>query len=144
MSKSNSKTGMRFRRIIYRLGKYAMFIFSVITCYNLTSHILELRAERIKKEKKKRAIIIILSVLAWTASVIAGFALLLRYIKQLKKGYLLDFFDTEAYDVIEPDEEAPAESMIRSELYRSDDAADHEQLIRNHIPLDDEASEETL
>ncbi len=144
MSKNASKTGMRFRRILYRLGKYAMFVFSVITCYNLTTHILELRAERVKKERNKRTAIIILSVIAWTSSVILGIALLLKYIRHLKKGYLLDFFDTEAYDVIEPDEESPAESMIRSELSRNDDAADHEKLVINHIPLDEEASEETL
>ncbi len=144
MSNNTSKTGMKLRRILYRLSKYAMFIFSVITCYNLTAHILELRAERIKKEKNKRTVIVILSIVAWCASIAIGFALLLKYIKHLKKGYLLDFFDTEAYDVIEPDEEAPAESMIRSELCRSDDSADHEKLNTSHIPLDDEASEETL
>lgn len=142
MSKNLQKSGMKFRRFLYRLGKYSMFVVTVITCYNLTNHLLELRAERIKKEKTKRAVIIVFSVLAWLSALVIAFAAILKYIKHLRKGYLLDLFDGEAYDVIEPDEEAPAESMIKSELYENDDAADHEQLNSNHIPLDEEASED--
>jgi hypothetical protein len=67
---------------------------------------------------------------------------LIKYIKHIKKGYLLDLFDSDSYDVIEPDEEYPAESIIKSELCGNEDAADHEKLAVNHIPLDEEASEE--
>lgn len=139
-----SKNGMKFRRILYKISKYAMFIFSVITCYNITAALLESRAEKQKREKRKRVAILVLTVIAWIAAITGGIALILKYIKHLKKGYLLDFFDTEAYDVIEPDEEAPAESMIRSDLYGTDDAADHEKLVLGNIPLDEEASEEML
>ncbi len=139
-----SKNRMKFRRIMHRLGKYAMFVFSVITCYNITANLLEARADKLRKEKSKRIIITVLSVIAWTVSTAVGVALLLKYIKHLKKGYLMDFFDTEAYDVIEPGEETPAESMIRSDLYGSDDGADHEKLSIAHIPLDEDASEEAL
>lgn len=142
MSDKASKSGMKFRRFIYRLGKYSMFIFTVITCYNLTSHILELRAEKIKREKNKRIAVVIVSVLLWLAGSILALAGLVKYIKHLKKGYLLDLFDTEDYDVIAPEEEFPAESIIRSELCGADDSVEHEQLLTNHIPLDEEASEE--
>ena len=142
MSTNLPKSGMKFRRVLYRLGKYSMFVITVITCYNLTAHLFELRAERIKKEKNKHTAIIVLSVLAWFSSIILAIAALLKYIKHLRKGYLLDLFDTEAYDVIEPDEEVPAESMIRSELCGNDEVAEHEKLKSNHIPLDEEASEE--
>lgn len=142
MSKNLPKPGMKFKRFIYRLGKHSMFVITVITCYNLTTHLLELRAERIKKEKTKRAVLIVFSVLAWLSAVVVAFAALLKYIKHLRKGYLLDLFDSEAYDVIEPDEEVPAESMIKSELCGNDDTAEHEKLNSNHIPLDEEASED--
>lgn len=142
MSKNHPKSGMKFKRILYRLGKYSMFVITVITCYNLTTHLLELRAERIKKEKTKRAVIIVFSVFAWLSAIVLAFAALLKYIKHLRKGYLLDFFDSEAYDVIEPDEEVPAESMIKSELCGNDEVSDHEKLNSNHIPLDEEASED--
>ena len=142
MSEKASKSGMKFRRLIYRLGKYSMFVFTVITCYNLTSHILELRAEKMKREKKKRIVMIILSVLLWFVGLIIASACLIKYIKHLKKGYLLDLFDTEDYDVIDPEEEFPAETIIKSELCSADDSAEHEQLLSNHIPLDEDASEE--
>lgn len=142
MSKNLPKSGMKFRRFIYRLGKYSMFVITVITCYNLTNHLLELRAERIKKERTKRSAYIAFSVLAWLSAAAISFAALLKYIKHLRKGYLLDLFDSEAYDVIEPDEEVPAESMIKSELCGNDDTAEHEKLNSNHIPLDEEASED--
>ena len=142
MSNKASKSGMKLRRFIYRLGKYSMFVFTVITCYNLTSHILDLRAEKIKHEKTKRTAFVTLSVLLWISGLILALAGLVNYIKHLKKGYLLDLFDTEAYDVIDPDEEFPAESIIKSELCGTYEAADHEQLVSKHIPLDDEASEE--
>lgn len=139
-----SKNRMKFRRALYKLGKYAMFVFSVITCYNITTALLEARAEKQRTEKRKRIALLVFTVFAWTAAIGGGIALILKYIKHLKKGYLFDFFDTEAYDVIEPDEEAPAESLIRSDLYGSDDAADHEKLTTSNIPLDEEASEEML
>ncbi len=142
MSNNASKIKMKFRRIIYRIGKYSMFIFSVITCYNLTNHILELRAERKKKDKVKRAAIISLSILTWIIASFVAFALLIKYIKHLKKGYLLDLFDTEAYDVIDPDEEVPSESIINAELYNNDESAEHEVLSSLKIPLDEEASED--
>ena len=62
MSDKSSKTGMKFRRLIYRLGKYSMFVFTVITCYNLTSHLLELRSEKMKRERNKRTAIAVSSV----------------------------------------------------------------------------------
>ena len=141
MSNNNSKRGMKFRRFIYRLGKYNMFIITVITCYNLTTHIIELRAEKIKKENNKRITVVICTVLLWLVSLALVAACLIKYIKHLKKGYLLDLFDTEDYDVIDPEEEFPAESIIKSELCGIDDSPEHEQLISNHIPLDEEASE---
>ena len=142
MSNKSSKNGMKFRRFIYRLGKYSMFVFTVITCYNLTSHIIEQRAEKNKRNRNKKIAIIVLSILLWFVGLIFAIACLIKYIKHLKKGYLLDLFDTEAYDVIDPDEEFPAESIIKSELCGIEDSAEHEQLISHHIPLDDEASEE--
>jgi len=137
-----SKVGIKIRRFLYRLGKYSMFVFTVITCYNLTTHILELRAERIKKEKHKHIALVALSVIAWLIGIILSIGVLIKYIKHLRKGYLLDLFDSDAYDVIEPDEEFPTESIIKSELSGSDDAAEHEELFVNHIPLDEEASED--
>ena len=137
-----SKSGMKFRRFIYRLGKYSMFVFTVITCYNLTSHIIELRAEKVKREKRNRIAVAVLSILFWFVGLVVAAVCLIKYIKHLKKGYLLDLFDTEAYDVIDPEEEFPAESIIKSELCGTDDSAEHEQLTSNHIPLDEEASEE--
>ena len=142
MTDKASKKGMKFRRFIYRLGKYSMFVFTVITCYNLTSHIFELRAEKLKREKHKKAAFVVLSVLLWLAGIIISAAGLIKYIKHLKKGYLLDLFDTEAYDVIDPEEEFPAESIIKSELCDNDDSAEHEQLSSKHIPLDEEACED--
>lgn len=133
---------MIFRRIIYRLGKYSMFVVTVITCYNLTTHLLELRAERLKREKAKRAIFVVLSIIAWLSAIALACAALLKYIKHLRKGYLLDLFDSEAYDVIEPDEEIPAESFIKYELGGNEDTAEHESLSFNHIPLDEDASED--
>ena len=103
---------------------------------------MELRAEKRKKELHKKNALIVLSVLAWTSAIVVAFAGLIKYIKHLKKGYLLDLFDGDSYDVIEPDEECPAESIIKSELCGNEDAADHERLAANHIPLDEEASEE--
>ena len=142
MNDKISKVGIKLRRVLYRLGKYSMFVITVITCYNLTTHILELRAEKRKKELHKKNALIILSVLAWTSAIVVAFAGLIKYIKHLKKGYLLDLFDGDSYDVIEPDEECPAESIIKSELCGNEDAADHEKLAANHIPLDEEASED--
>ena len=142
MSNKTSKRGMKFRRFIYRLGKYSMFVFTVITCYNLTNHIFELRTEKLKREKNNRIAIIIFSILIWFTGFILAFACIIKYIKHLKKGYLLDLFDTEAYDVIEPEEEFPAETIIKSELCGNDDSAEHERLMSKHIPLDEEASEE--
>ena len=74
MSKNISKAGMKFRRILYKLGKYSMFVITVITCYNITTHLFELRAEKIKKEKNKRAWIAVLSTLSWIVGIIAAFA----------------------------------------------------------------------
>ena len=142
MQKGINKTGMKFRRILYRIGKYSMFIFTVITCYNLTTHLLELREEKQRKEKNKKTALVCLTVIATVSSFVIGIAALLKYIKQLKKGYLLDFFDTDAYDVIEPEEECPAESYIKSELNTVEDASDHEKLFANPIPLDEDACEE--
>lgn len=142
MSKNISKAGMKFRRILYKLGKYSMFVITVITCYNITTQLFELRAEKIKKEKNKRAWIAVFSTLSWIVGIIAAFAALMKYIKYLKKGYLLDLFDTEDYDVIEPEEENPAESFIKSELYESEESEEHEKLNRTHIPLDEEACED--
>ena len=142
MANNNTKKSMKFRRLIYRLGKYSMFIFTVITCHNITKHILELRAEKIRREKNKKAAIVVLSVFFWFIGITFALAGIMKYIKHLKKGYLLDLFDTEAYDVIDPEEEFPAEYIIKSELCGTDDNAEHEQLTSNHIPLDEEATEE--
>lgn len=133
---------MKFRRFIYRFSKYSMFLISIITCYNITTHILEVRAEKRRKEKNAKIAIVIVSTLAGLFGVSLAIAGIVKYIKHVKKGYLLDLFDTEAYDVFEPDEELPAESIIKSELSGSDDPAIHELLNSNHIPLDEEASEE--
>jgi hypothetical protein len=119
-----------------------MFVITVITCYNITTHLFELRAERIKKEKSKRTLIAVLSVFSWIFGITVILAGLIKYIKYLKKGYLLDLFDTEDYDVIEPDEENPAECIIRSELYGSEETDEHEKLNRKHIPLDEDACED--
>ena len=142
MANINTKKSMKFRRFIYRLGKYSMFVFTVITCHNITRHILELRAEKIRREKNKKTAIVVLSVFLWFVGIVFAVAGIMKYIKHLKKGYLLDLFDTEAYDVIDPEEEFPAESIIKSELCGTDDSAEHEQLVSNHIPLDEEATEE--
>ena len=142
MAKNNSKKSMKFRRFIYRLGKYSMFVFTVITCYNITTHILELRAEKLRREKNKKTAIVVLSVIMWLMGSVLAITGVMKYIKHLKKGYLLDLFDTEAYDVIDPEEEFPAESIIRSELCGTDDSGEHEQLVSNHIHLDEEATEE--
>lgn len=142
MSKNVSKAGIKIRRVLNKLGKYTMFVITVITCYNITTHLFELRAERIKKEKNKRTIIAVFSVLSWIIGICAALAGIFKYIKYLKKGYLLDLFDTEDYDVIEPDEETPAESMIKSELYGCEDAEEHEKLNYKHIPLDEDACED--
>lgn len=133
---------MKFRRFLYRFSKYSMFLISIITCYNITTHILEIRAEKKRKEKYKKVAIIVASTIAGLFGIALAIAGIIKYIKHIKKGYLLDFFDTEAYDVFEPDEEVPAESIIRSELSGTEDPAAHEQLVSNHIPLDEEASEE--
>ena len=90
MSKNVSKAGIRFRRVLNKLGKYTMFVITVITCYNITTHLFELRAERIKKEKNKRTIIAVFSVLSWIIGICAALAGIFKYIKYLKKGYLLD------------------------------------------------------
>ena len=142
MQNGINKTGMKFRRILYRLGKYSMFVVTVITCYNLTTYLLELREEKLRKEKNKKTAMIFITVLSSVASFILASAALLKYIKLLKKGYLLDLFDTEAYDVIDPDEEFPAENYIKSELNGIEDTSDHEKLFANYIPLDEEACEE--
>lgn len=142
MQKGINKTGMKFRRILYRIGKYSMFIITVITCYNLTTHLLEFRREKIRKEKNKKTALVCLTVLASVASFFVAVAAILKYVKLLKKGYLLDLFDTDAYDVIEPEEEFPAESYIKSELNTVEDAADHEKLTAKQIPLDEDACEE--
>jgi hypothetical protein len=142
MSKNVSKAGIRFRRVLHKLGKYTMFIITVITCYNITTHLFELRAERIKKEESKRTAIAVISALSWTFGICAVLTGIIKYIKYLKKGYLLDLFDTEDYDVIEPDEENPAESIIRSELYGIEENEEHEKLNCMHIPLDEEACED--
>lgn len=142
MQKGINKTGMKFRRILYRIGKYSMFVITVITCYNLTTHLLELRREKIRKEKNKKTALVYLTVLASVASFFVAVAAILKYVKLLKKGYLLDLFDTDAYDVIDPEEEFPAESYIKSELNTVEDAADHEKLTAKQIPLDEDACEE--
>ena len=142
MQKGVNKTGMKIRRALYRIGKYSMFIITVITCYNLTTHLIELRREKIRKEKNKRAALLCLTILASIASFVVGIAAILKYIKFLKKGYLLDLFDTDSYDVIEPEEEYPAESYIKSELNNVEDASDHERLFTKQIPLDEDACEE--
>ena len=142
MSKNLSKAGMKFRRFLNKLGKYSMFAVSVITCYNITNHLFELRSERLKKEKQKRTLIAIFSALSWIVGSVAVIIAIMKYIKYLKKGYLLDLFDTEDYDVIEPDEETPAECFIKSDLYGPEESEEHEKLNRNHIPLDEEACED--
>ena len=83
-----------------------------------------------------------ISVIASVTAFFIAIAAILKYIKLLKKGYLLDLFNTEDYDVIEPDEENPAESFIKSELYYSEESEEHEKLNCNHIPLDEEACED--
>ena len=142
MQKGIKNTGIKFRRALYRIGKYSMFVFTVITCYNLTTHLLELRREKIRKENNRKAALVSLTILASIASFVVGVIALLKYIKLLKKGYLLDLFDTDAYDVIEPEEESPVETYIKSELNTVDDASDHEKLFAKQIPLDEDASEE--
>ena len=94
---------MKFRRFLYRFSKYSMFLISIITCYNITTHILEIRAEKKRKEKHKKVAIIVASTIAGLFGIALAIAGIIKYIKHIKKGYLLDFFDTEAYDVIEPD-----------------------------------------
>jgi hypothetical protein len=108
----------------------------------LTTHLLELRREKLRKDKNRKIALICLTVIASVASFVIAIATILKYIKLLKKGYLLDLFDTDAYDVIEPEEESPAESYIKSELNTVEDASDHEKLLKNQIPLDEEACEE--
>ena len=142
MTKGSNKAGMKLRRVLYRIGKYSMFVITVITCYNLTNHLLEIRREKIHKEKIRKNSLVFLTVLATAASIIVAFAGILKYIKLLKKGYLLDLFDTDAYDVIEPEEENPAESYIMSELTTVEDASDHEKLTAKQIPLDEDACED--
>lgn len=137
-----NKAGMKFRRVLHRLGKYSMFVITVITCYNLTTHLLELRRERIRKEKNRKTALTCLTVIASISAFFIGLAAILKYIKLLKKGYLLDLFDTDAYDVIEPEEETPAASYIKSELNTVEDASDHEKLFAKQIPLDEDACEE--
>ena len=44
--------------------------------------------------------------------------------------------------MIDPEEEFPAESYIKSELNTVEDAADHEKLTAKQIPLDEDACEE--
>ena len=142
MKNGINKFGMKLRRILYRIGKASMFVITVITCYNLTKHLIELRQEKLRKLKNKKTTLAVLTVLGTFSVIAIAFAVILKYIKLLKKGYILDLFDTEAYDVIEPEEEFPAESCIKSELSIVEDAADHEKLFAQQIPLDDEASEE--
>ena len=55
MPKGIKNAGMKFRRVLYRIGKYSMFVITVITCYNLTTHLLDIRREKIRKEKNKKA-----------------------------------------------------------------------------------------
>ena len=74
MAKNLSKAGMKFRRFLNKLGKYSMFAVSVITCYNITNHLFELRAERLKKEKNKRTAIAIFSALSWIIGSVAVIA----------------------------------------------------------------------
>jgi hypothetical protein len=119
-----------------------MFVITIATCYNITAHILEIRADKNRKEKNARIAVVVASTLAGLFAIVLAVAGIVKYIKHIKKGYLLDFFDTEAYDVFEPDEEVPAESIIKSELSGTDDPAIHEELNSNHIPLDEEASED--
>jgi hypothetical protein len=142
MQKGIKNAGMKFRRFLYRIGKYSMFVITVITCYNLTTHLLELRREKIRKEQNKKAALVSLTVIASVSSFIVGIAAILKYVKFLKKGYLLDLFDTDAYDVIEPEEESPAESYIKSELNTVEDSSGHEKLFAKQIPLDEDACEE--
>ncbi len=142
MHNNTSIKGIKFRRFIYRLSKYCMFALTAITCFNLTSHIIDLRSEKLKREKRNRIAVTVLSVSLWFIALVAAVACLIKYVKHFRKGYLLDLFDTEAYDVIDPEEEFPAESIIKSELCGIDDAVEHEQLISKHIPLDEDASEE--
>jgi len=136
------KARIKLRRIFYRLGKYSMFIISIITCYNLTTHILEIRAEKLRSKNRKRLLAIISFVLLWVSAIIIALLSVIKYIKHLKKGYLFDLFDRDTYDVIDPDEESPAESIIKSELSNTDETSAPEKLIINHIPLDEEATED--
>lgn len=119
-----------------------MFILSIITCYNLTTHILEIRAEKHRNKNRKRIFIIFAFILLWITGIILALISVIKYIKHLKKGYLLDLFDRDTYDVIDPEEEVPAESIIKSELSTTDETSAPEILIINHIPLDEEASED--
>ena len=142
MQKGIKNAGMKFRRVLYRIGKYSMFVITVITCYNLTTHLLDLRREKIRKEKNKKAVMLGISVIASVTTFFIAIAAILKYIKLLKKGYLLDLFDTDAYDVIEPEEESPAETHIKSELNTVEDSSGHETLFTKQIPLDEDACED--
>ena len=84
MTKGSNKAGMKLRRVLYRIGKYSMFVITVITCYNLTNHLLEIRREKIRKEKIRKNSLVFLTVLATAASIIVAFAGILKYIKLLK------------------------------------------------------------
>ena len=142
MAHTSTKSGMKFRRFIYRFGKYSMFFVTTITCYHLTKHLLELRREKKRKEKIKKNILSTLSIVSGIAASIIGVIALLKYIEQLRKGYLFDLFDGDSYDVIEPDEEVTADSMIRGELSFNDDNSVQERVYANMIPLDEEATED--
>lgn len=142
MAHTSTKSGMKFRRFIYRFGKYSMFFITAITSYHITKHLIELRREKIRKERIKKNIASALGIISGIAAIVVGAIALLKYIEHLRKGYLFDLFDGDSYDVIAPDEESVADSMIRGELSYNDDAGSQEHVYTNLIPLDEEATED--
>ncbi len=96
--------------------------------------------ERIAREKRHRALSLAFVIMALFS---ATAAMLIALGEQKKKngGYIFNIFNSEDYDIVDADEEAEMERIMRGELDRGEDSTSA-SVGRHTVDVDDEESAE--
>ncbi len=138
----NKRKSFNACRLFGKLIQLATVIVSAISLIKLLDIYRDHLEEKIKREKRNKALIIILVTAGIIAAIGTGFALAVNYIKKKQNGYLFNFFDRNSYDVVSPEEEESLNILMQSQLFPDSEIVTIERLAPSSIPLDEEETEE--
>lgn len=131
-------------RVFRKLFKYSFLIGLIVSSAKLLAFIDETRRENRRRERRRSTAITLAACMFTAGSLVAAFFIGIRHLKRRRGGYVVDLFDRDEYDVVEPEEEDEFENIIHGELHKTDDTVAPQKLSGIHIPLDDEATEENF